>query len=106
MQEDLKKKIEDLINSHEIFIFMKGTPQQPMCGFSNQVYGAIGKYTDDFGFFNVLEDDIIREGIKEYSEWPTLPQVYMNGEFVGGCDIVMEMMESGELEAAVDKTKK
>jgi monothiol glutaredoxin len=105
MNEETKKKIEDLIKSREIFIFMKGSPDAPLCGFSMQASNAIKKFTDDFGFYNVLEDDEIREAIKEYSDWPTLPQIYMEGEFVGGCDIVMEMMGSGELEAKIENIK-
>ena len=103
MTEDLKQKIEKLINSHEIFIFMKGEPDRPMCGFSMQAVSAIKKFTNDFGFYNVLEDDEMREGIKEYSDWPTLPQVYFDGEFAGGCDIILEMLGSGELEEKLSK---
>ncbi len=106
MNEELKQKIDDLIKSHQIFIFMKGEPNRPMCGFSMQAVQAIKKFTDDFGFYNVLEDDEMREAIKEYSQWPTLPQIYFDGEFVGGCDIILDMLGSGELEAKVAQTKK
>lgn len=106
MKEELKKKIDDLIKSHEIFIFMKGTPDQPMCGFSMQAAQAIKRYTNDFGFYDILQDEEMRQAIKEYSDWPTLPQVFLEGEFVGGCDIIMEMMGTGELEARISAVGK
>lgn len=91
-------KIKDLVHSNRVFLFMKGTKQFPQCGFSAravQILQAAG--CNDFSTFNVLEDDEIRQGIKEYANWPTIPQLYVNGEFVGGADIMMEMLEAGEL---------
>ncbi|WP_314342476.1 Grx4 family monothiol glutaredoxin [Simonsiella muelleri] len=91
-------KIKDLVHSNRVFLFMKGTKQFPQCGFSAravQILQAAGCH--DFSTFNVLEDDEIRQGIKEYANWPTIPQLYVNGEFVGGADIMMEMLEAGEL---------
>ena len=92
-------KIKDLVHSNRVFLFMKGTKQFPQCGFSAravQILQAAGCH--DFSTFNVLEDDKIRQGIKEYANWPTIPQLYVNGEFVGGADIMMEMYEAGELQ--------
>ena len=94
-----QQRIDDLVKSHRVMLFMKGTAQFPMCGFSGravQVLKACG--IDDFATFNVLEDESVRQGIKEYSQWPTIPQLYVNGEFVGGSDIMMEMYQSGELQ--------
>ena len=91
-------KIKELVHSNRVFLFMKGTKQFPQCGFSAravQISQAAGCH--DFSTFNVLEDDEIRQGIKEYANWPTIPQLYVNGEFVGGADIMMEMLEAGEL---------
>jgi len=98
MNQDVKKRIESLINSHKVFLFMKGTPQAPMCGFSgNTIKMLKDLLEDDFKSFNVLEDHDIREGIKVYSEWPTIPQLYINNEFIGGNDIISEMFNTGEL---------
>lgn len=91
-------KIKELVHSNRVFLFMKGTKQFPQCGFSAravQILQAAGCH--DFSTFNVLEDDEIRQGIKEYANWPTIPQLYVNGEFVGGADIMMEMLEADEL---------
>ncbi|MDA1283843.1 MAG: Grx4 family monothiol glutaredoxin [Proteobacteria bacterium] len=93
----LKSKIEDLINSKDVFLFMKGNPDFPMCGFSSVSSAILKKCGVEFGHCNVLEEDDIREGIKAYSDWPTIPQLYIKKEFVGGCDIMKEMAESGEL---------
>ena len=79
-------------------LYMKGTPQQPQCGFSQQVCRVLHATGVEFDSVNVLEDDSIREGVKAYSEWPTIPQLYVGGEFVGGCDIVTEAFQSGELD--------
>lgn len=98
MDDALKQRIEDTIKSKTVFLFMKGTPEQPMCGFSSQAVNILQHYQTDFGTSNVLEDDDIRQGIKEFSDWPTIPQLYVNGEFVGGCDIMVEMHQKGELE--------
>ncbi|HRD83588.1 MAG TPA: Grx4 family monothiol glutaredoxin [Rubrivivax sp.] len=96
---DTRQRIDNLVNSHKVVLFMKGTAQFPMCGFSGravQVLKACG--VDDFASVNVLDDEEIRQGIKEYANWPTIPQLYVGGEFVGGSDIMMEMYQSGELQ--------
>jgi monothiol glutaredoxin len=95
---DVQQRIDDLVKNNRVMLFMKGTAQFPMCGFSGraiQVLKAAG--ATDVKTFNVLEDEEVRQGIKEYAQWPTIPQLYINGEFVGGSDIMMEMHESGEL---------
>jgi monothiol glutaredoxin len=96
---DVQQRIDSLVKSHRVVLFMKGTAQFPMCGFSGraiQVLKACG--VTDLTTVNVLEDEGIRQGIKEYADWPTIPQLYINGEFVGGSDIVAEMYQSGELQ--------
>ena len=97
MIDDTKNKIESLINESEVMLFMKGTPSMPQCGFSAAVVGVLNHMGIDFESTNVLQDQEIREGIKEYSNWPTIPQLYVKKEFVGGCDIIREMHENGEL---------
>ena len=96
---DLKTKefIDNEINNNEVCLFMKGTPDAPQCGFSMAVCNILKLLDVKFKGINVLENDQLRQGIKEYSEWPTIPQLYMKKEFVGGCDIVKEMYENGEL---------
>lgn len=98
MNEDLKARIEGLLNSSRVVVFMKGTPTMPMCGFSAsavQTLRAAG--ADDFTAIDVLREPEIREGIKEFAGWPTIPQIYVDGKFVGGCDIVRELHDRGEL---------
>lgn|SRR3990167_9530461 len=90
-------RIEDLINRNDVFLFMKGSPEMPMCGFSGVVAKILKMQNVPFGSFNVMEDEDIRQGIKDYANWPTIPQIYVKGEFIGGCDILREMHESGEL---------
>ena len=97
MEQDTKEKIENIINDNEVLLFMKGTPVMPQCGFSAAVVGVLSHMGIKFNSVNVLEDPEIREGIKEFSDWPTIPQLYVKKEFIGGCDIVKEMYESGEL---------
>ena len=97
MNEAIKKKIEELINSKKVFLFMKGTPMDPQCGFSKKVSEILQNMNVDFGSCNVLEDEEIRQGIKEFSNWPTIPQLYVDGKFVGGCDIVEQLNNNGEL---------
>ena len=97
MNENTKKKINNLIQENNICLFMKGTPEVPQCGFSLAVSNVLKHLKVDFKGINVLDDNEIREGIKEYSEWPTIPQLYINKKFVGGCDIVKEMFDKGEL---------
>ena len=94
-------RIEELISQNKVMLFIKGTKAFPQCGFSNTVVRLIEDCTDDFETFDVLSDESVREGIKEYSSWPTIPQIYLGGEFIGGADIAIEMHESGELKDAV-----
>lgn len=95
---DVKTDIQATISSHDVVLFMKGTKEMPQCGFSSRVAGVLNYMGVDFRDVNVLADDDIRQGIKDYSDWPTIPQLYVKGEFVGGCDIVTEMTLSGELD--------
>ena len=97
MNENTKSEIESEISNNDIVLFMKGTPVFPQCGFSAATVGILNHLGVKFNSINVLEDEDIRQGIKEYANWPTIPQLYVKGEFVGGCDIVREMYESGEL---------
>ncbi|MEZ5964849.1 MAG: Grx4 family monothiol glutaredoxin [Planctomycetota bacterium] len=94
---DIQKQIEDTVKGTDVVLFMKGTPQHPMCGFSSQVVQILDHLHIPFQGVDVLASDELRQGIKQYSNWPTLPQLYVKGEFVGGCDIVSEMFQSGEL---------
>ena len=93
----LRTRLESLIKGHKVMLFMKGTKQFPACGFSNAVVQILGKEGVPFETFNILADGEIRQGLKEYSNWPTYPQLYVDGKFVGGCDIVTELHQSGEL---------
>ena len=93
-----QEKITSTVSSQDIVLFMKGTPVFPQCGFSAVVVGVLSHLGVKFKGVNVLEDDDLREGIKTFSNWPTIPQLYVKGEFIGGCDIVREMYESGELQ--------
>ncbi len=98
---DVQQRIDQLVKSHDVVLFMKGTASFPMCGFSGravQILKACGVDPKRLVTVNVLDDPAIRQGIKEYSNWPTIPQLYVRGEFVGGSDIMMEMYESGELQ--------
>ena len=97
MDQIVKEKIENEIANNEICLFMKGTPEVPECGFSLAVANILKIMNVKFKGVNVLEDQNLRQGIKEFSEWPTIPQLYVNKEFIGGCDIVKEMYENGEL---------
>lgn len=103
---DTQHRIADLVKNNEVVLFMKGTASFPMCGFSGraiQLLKACGVDTKGITTVNVLEDDAIRQGIKEFSNWPTIPQLYVKGEFIGGSDIMMDMYESGELKQALGK---
>jgi monothiol glutaredoxin len=91
------KKIEDLISENDVCLFMKGTPDAPQCGFSMAVSNVLKHLNVSFKGVNVLEDENLRQGIKDYSDWPTIPQLYIKKEFIGGCDIVKELFENGEL---------
>ena len=97
MDEETKARIEQFIGDNRVMLFMKGNKLFPQCGFSGAVLEILKKHKVKFGTFNVLRDMDIREGIMAYSEWPTIPQLYIDGEFIGGCDIVREMDENGEL---------
>ena len=97
LDPDISDRIQLEINSQDVVLFMKGTPVMPQCGFSAAVVGVLSHIGVQFRGVNVLEDEQIREGIKAYSDWPTIPQLYVKGEFMGGCDIVREMYETGEL---------
>ncbi|MBI2102345.1 Grx4 family monothiol glutaredoxin [Candidatus Woesearchaeota archaeon] len=101
MNDQLKKKIEQLINSSKVFLFMKGTPDEPQCGFSWKVVETLKGLGIKFDSFDILSDEEIRQAVKEYSNWPTYPQLYVSGKLIGGCDIVLEMAESGELKELV-----
>jgi len=105
LSQEARSQIENALKASPLVLFMKGTPQRPECGFSRavvQILDAHGVSADKMKTYNVLEDSELRSGIKEFSEWPTIPQVYVNGEFVGGCDIVMSMHQSGELETLLE----
>ena len=94
---ETKEKIKKLIDNNDVCLFMKGTPDAPQCGFSMAVSNVLKHLKVNFNGVNVLEEDGLRQGIKEFSDWPTIPQLYIKGEFIGGCDIVKEMFEKGEL---------
>ena len=98
MNEEDKKRINDLIEKNEVCLFMKGTPDVPQCGFSLAVANILKHLNIKFESLNVLDNEDIRQGIKSYSDWPTIPQLYVKGKFIGGCDIVKEMFEKGELQ--------
>ena len=100
-----QEKIQNIISSNEVVLFMKGTPDMPQCGFSMAVVNALKHLDVKFDGVNVLEDEEIRNGIKTFSDWPTIPQLYVKGEFIGGCDIVKEMFEKKELQALFDDKK-
>ena len=105
MNENTNKKIKELITSNDVCLFMKGTPDVPQCGFSLAVSNMLKHLEIKFKGVNVLEDQEIREGIKAYSDWPTIPQLYIKKEFIGGCDIVKEMFEKGELQNKLEEKK-
>jgi monothiol glutaredoxin len=100
---DINARIDAEVKSNDVVLFMKGTPQFPMCGFSGQVVQILNYVGVPYKGVNVLEDQEIREGIKAYSNWPTIPQLYVKGEFVGGCDITREMFQAGELQALFEE---
>ena len=102
MNETIKKKIDELIETNEVCLFMKGTPDVPQCGFSLAVSNVLKHLKVDFHGVNVLDDDDLRQGIKQYSDWPTIPQLYVDQKFIGGCDIVKEMFETGELKKVLN----
>jgi monothiol glutaredoxin len=102
---EIKEKIKNIINQNEVCLFMKGTPDAPQCGFSMAVVNVLKHLNVNFKNINVLEDEDLREGIKIYSDWPTIPQLYIKNEFIGGCDIIKEMFEKGELKKVFKEKK-
>ena len=100
---DINEKIKELVEKNNVFLFMKGTPEIPQCGFSLAVANVLKHLNVKFESINVLENEEIRQGIKTYSDWPTIPQLYVKGKFVGGSDIVKEMFEKGELKTLLEK---
>lgn len=102
MTPELQQRIESLIQQNKIMVFMKGTKLMPQCGFSNNVVQILNVFGVPFETFDVLSDPEIRQGLKEYSSWPTIPQVYINGEFVGGSDILIELYQKGELQQMLE----
>ncbi|MEQ3745277.1 MAG: Grx4 family monothiol glutaredoxin [Henriciella sp.] len=97
MSDDVQKSLGEAVKANEVLLFMKGTPTFPQCGFSSVVVQVLDYLGVEYSAVNVLEDQGVREGIKQFSNWPTIPQLYVKGEFVGGCDIIKEMFEAGEL---------
>jgi monothiol glutaredoxin len=102
---ETKEKIKSIINSNDVCLFMKGTPDAPQCGFSMAVSNVLKHLKVKFNGINVLDDEKLRQEIKEFSDWPTIPQLYVKGEFRGGCDIVKEMFEKGELKVLFEEKK-
>ena len=102
---EIKEKIKNLINDNQVCLFMKGTPEAPQCGFSMAVANVLKHLNVNFKGINVLEDENLRQGIKDLSDWPTIPQLYIKKEFIGGCDIVKEMFEKGELKKLLIEKK-
>ena len=94
--------IQNFVSENKVVLFMKGSPQQPLCGFSANAAGILAGYDKDFAHFDVISDPDVRQGIKDFSTWPTLPQIYIHGEFVGGSDILAQMHESGELTGLIN----
>ena len=101
----IKEKIQNLIDTNEVCLFMKGTPENPQCGFSMAASNILKHLNVTFKGINVLEDDNLRQGIKDFSDWPTIPQLYIKKEFIGGSDIVKEMFEKGELKSLLQEKK-
>lgn len=101
--DDVRKKIEDQIAENPVILYMKGTPQLPMCGFSMRTVEALKQCNQEFAYVNIIADPSIRETLPQLSDWPTFPQLYVEGELVGGCDITMELAENGELKKMIDK---
>ena len=102
---ETNKKIENFIKNNDVCLFMKGTPDSPQCGFSMTVSNVLKHLNVNFKGINVLEDENLRQGIKDFSDWPTIPQLYVKGEFIGGCDIVKELFDKGELKSILENKK-
>lgn len=100
---DANTQIQETVDGNDVVLFMKGTAQMPQCGFSSKVAGVLNYIGVDYQDVNVLADDAIRQGIKDFSDWPTIPQLYVKGEFIGGCDIITEMTLSGELDTLFEE---
>lgn len=103
MSRDVQKEIDDEVKNNAVMLYMKGTPDQPMCGFSYTVVEILNQIGKPYASLNILADQEKRQGIKDYSDWPTIPQLYIKGEFVGGCDITRELHETGELKEMIEK---
>ena len=101
---DINSRIEEQLSSHDVLLYMKGSPDFPQCGFSGQTVAALNAIGKPFAFVNIFEDEEIRNGLKAYSNWPTFPQLYVKGELIGGCDIVIEMYHSGELKTLLEES--
>jgi monothiol glutaredoxin len=102
---DINERIEKQLTEFPVLLYMKGTPDFPQCGFSAKVVGALKQCQKRFAFVNILEDPELRQGLKVYSDWPTFPQLYIKGELVGGADIVLQLLESGELKKQLDEVE-
>ncbi|WP_412508416.1 Grx4 family monothiol glutaredoxin [Roseovarius sp. SYSU LYC5161] len=100
---DARTLIDETVKANDVVLYMKGTKSMPQCGFSSRVAGVLNFMGVEFADINVLEDEAIRQGIKDYSDWPTIPQLYVKGEFIGGCDIITEMTLSGELDQLLEQ---
>jgi len=105
MENNLRERIESMLKSHRVLLFMKGNKMFPQCGFSAQVVGLLKESGVDFETHNILADPELRQGLKEYSNWPTFPQLYVDGQLVGGCDIVMDLHQTGELSKVLDANR-
>ncbi len=105
LNEATRQRIQSAIEADDVVVFMKGSRRMPQCGFSAQVVSILDRLRDDYKTVDVLQDPEIRQGIKDYAQWPTIPQLYVKGEFVGGCDIVTEMFQSGELAELLAKSE-
>jgi monothiol glutaredoxin len=103
MNENVKKKIENCINSSKVFLFMKGSPAFPSCGFSSQAVQILNEYNIEFKSFDILTDNEIRECVKEYADWPTYPQLWVNGKLLGGSDILLQLHEQGKLQKLLEE---
>ena len=101
---DVNERIEEQLKTHDVLLYMKGTPDFPQCGFSGQTVAALNAIGKPYAYVNIFEDPEIREGLKTYSNWPTFPQLYVKGELIGGCDIVVDMYNSGELKTLLEES--
>ena len=102
MTESVQEEIKNIVDQNDVVLFMKGTKNQPQCGFSNAVVNTLSFMNIDYKDVDILESDELRQGIKDFTNWPTIPQLYVKGEFVGGCDIIKEMYETGEIKKVFD----